>query len=112
MYEKDDVLMGKAKIALNIITYIYILVTNLSFTCLKDVSIYDHSNFYWHTFVAEFFFLSFFQSCFSMCRKKSMCLLQHNGSDNAVFVSVAASRNDQAHIRVPRSAVGHLSLNH
>lgn len=24
MYEKDDVLMGKAKIALNIITYIYI----------------------------------------------------------------------------------------
>lgn len=41
-----------------------------------------------------------------------MCLLQHNGSDNAVFVSVAAGRNDQAHIRVPRSAVGHLSLNH
>lgn len=76
MYEKDDVLMGKAKIALNIITYIYIyiLVTNLSFTCLKDVSIYDHSNFYWHTFVAEFFFFFLFFGLVSQCVGKKACV--------------------------------------
>lgn len=39
-----------------------------------------------------------------------MCLLQHNGNGNAVFVFVAASRHDQAPQSVPRSAIGHLSL--
>lgn len=43
-----------------------------------------------------------------MCREKA-CLLQHNGNGNAVFVFVAAGRNDQAPQSVPRSAIGRLS---
>lgn len=39
-----------------------------------------------------------------------MCLSQHNGNSNAVFVFVVASRNDQAPQSVPHGAAGHLSL--
>lgn len=41
-----------------------------------------------------------------------MCLSQHNGICNAVFVFVAASRNDRALQSVPHRATGHLSQNH
>ncbi len=87
---------------------------NFNFFVIKILSVHYYS----HFFFFSFFFLAFchswswFLSRFSTCREKRMCLLQHNGNGNAVFVFVAASRNDQAPQSVPHSAIGHLSLNH
>lgn len=83
----------------------YILVTILHFSVTK-IYLYTIIRIcFWHPRRRSRFF--FFVL---MCRGKKACVsLQHNGSDNAVVVFVAASRNDRAQHGVPHSAVGHLS---
>lgn len=85
----------------------YILVTILRFSVTK-IYLYTIIRIcFWHPVVAEVDYYYFFVL---MCRGKNACVsLQHNGSDNAVVVFVAASRNDRAQHGVPHSAVGRLS---
>lgn len=98
-------LKGKTKIVRNMISINVYFGYNFNFFVIKILSV--------HVMITEISFCILSQLIFvSMCREKSMCLLQHKGNGNAVFVFVAAGRHDQAPQSVPRSAIGHLSLNH